>query len=325
MHAVVLSRAQEPNTMHAVVLDADSLGQGIDLTPIEQQVGRLDIHGQTAPEQVVERLTGAEVVLVNKVPISGDNLAALPSLRLICVMATGTNNIDMQAAERLGIKVRNVNAYGTESVAQHTLLLLLSLAARMPLYQRDIQAGKWQQSRFFCLFDHPTLELSGKHLVIVGQGELGSRVATLAEAFGMRVTFAARPGAANDSRPDLASLAPEADAISLHCPLTDATQHLVDAALLERLKPSALLVNCARGGIIDEVAALEVLRDGRLGGLGVDVLPVEPPRDGHPLLDVMGEALNLIVTPHNAWISPEARQRIVALSAENLQDFIAKT
>lgn len=311
--------------MHAVILDADSLGQGIDLSPIEQQLSRLEVHGQTAPEQVVERLTGAEIVLVNKVPISGDDLAALPALRLICVMATGTNNIDMQAARRLGIEVRNVNAYGTESVAQHTLLLLLSLAARMPLYQRDVAAGKWQQSRFFCLLDHPTLELSGKHLAIVGQGELGSRVATLAEAFGMRVTFAARPGATNDARPSLASLAPNADAISLHCPLTDATRHLVDAALLERLKPTALLVNCARGEIIDEAAALNALRAGRLGGLGVDVLPVEPPRDGHPLLDALNEPLNLIVTPHNAWISPEARQRVVALSAKNLQEYISNS
>lgn len=310
--------------MHTVILDADSLGQGIDLSSVEKQVSQLDVHGQTAPEQVLERLTGAEIVLVNKVPISGDDLSALPSLRLICVMATGTNNIDMQAAERLGIKVRNVNAYGTESVAQHTLLLLLSLAARMPLYQRDISAGKWQQSRFFCLLDHPTLELSGKHLVIVGHGELGSRVAALAEAFGMQVTFAARPGATDDSRPDLASLAPKADAISLHCPLTDATRHLVDAALLERLKPTALLVNCARGGIIDEVAALEALRSGRLGGLGVDVLPAEPPRDGHPLLDALNESLNLIVTPHNAWISPEARQRVVDLSARNMQDYISE-
>lgn len=310
--------------MHAVVLDADSLGQGIDLSPIEHQVDQLEVHGQTTPEQVVERLAGAEVAIVNKVLIGGDSLAALPSLKLICVMATGTNNIDMPAAERLGIEVRNVNAYGTESVAQHTLLLLLSLAARMPLYQRDMAAGDWQKSRFFCLFDHSTLQLSGKHLVIVGQGELGSRVATLAEAFGMRVSFAARPGAVNDSRPDLASLAPDADAISLHCPLTDATQHLVDAALLARLKPTALLVNCARGGIIDELAALSALRDDRLGGLGVDVLPVEPPRDGHPLLDALSEQLNLIVTPHNAWISPEARQRIVDLTAENLQAFISK-
>lgn len=309
--------------MHAVVLDAESLGQGIDFSPIEGLVSQLEVHGQTAPEQVVQRLAGAKVAIVNKVLIDGDSLAALPTLRLICVMATGTNNIDMQAAERLGIEVRNVNAYGTESVAQHTLLLLLSLAARTPLYQRDIAAGKWQKSPYFCLFHHPTMQLSGKHLVIVGQGELGSRVATLAEAFGMRVSFSARPGALNDSRPNLVSLAPEADAISLHCPLTEETGHLVDATMLERLKPGALLVNCARGGIIDEIAALDALREGRLGGLGVDVLPVEPPRDGHPLLEALSEPLNLIVTPHNAWISPEARQRIIDLTADNLRAFVS--
>lgn len=309
--------------MHAVVLDADSLGQGIDLSTIRQLTSELTIHAMSQPEQVVERLKDADIVLVNKVLLSANALASLPALRLVCVMATGTNNVDMQAAERLGIEVRNVNAYGTESVAQHTLSMLLSLAARTPLYQRDVAAGKWQKSPFFCLFEHPTMQLSGKHLVIVGQGELGSRVATLAEAFGMRVSFTARPGASNDSRPDLYSLAPEADAITLHCPLTEATEHLVDAALLERLKPGALLVNCARGGIIDEVAALSALREGHLGGLGVDVLPVEPPRDGHPLLEALSEPLNLIVTPHNAWISPEARQRIVDLTADNLRAFLS--
>lgn len=309
--------------MHAVVLDADSLGQGIDFSAIRQLASQLTIHGMSEPEQVVERLKDADIVLVNKVLLNADALASLPALRLVCVMATGTNNVDMQAAERLGIEVRNVNAYGTESVAQHTLFMLLSLAARTPLYQRDVATGKWQKSPFFCLFEHPTMQLSGKHLVIVGQGELGSRVATLAEAFGMRVTFTARPGASNDSRPDLHSLAPEADAISLHCPLTEATEHLVDATLLERLKPGALLVNCARGGIIDELAALGALRDGQLGGLGIDVLPIEPPRDGHPLLEALSEPLNLIVTPHNAWISPEARQRIVELTADNLRAFLS--
>lgn len=311
--------------MHAVLLDADTLGQGVDLSPVRQLTQQLTVYGTSQPQQLAERLEGAEAVLVNKVPLSAELLASLPGLRLICVMATGTNNIDMQAAERLGIEVRNVNAYGTQSVAQHTLLMLLSLAARTPLYQRDVAAGKWQQSPFFCLFEHTTMQLADKHLVIVGQGELGGQVAKLAEAFGMQVNFSARPGATADARSDLASLAPTADAISLHCPLTDATEHLIDAAMLKRLKPGALLVNCARGGIIDEVAALDALREGRLGGLGVDVLPVEPPKDGHPLLDALSEPLNLMVTPHNAWISPEARQRIVDLTANNLRAYADRT
>lgn len=306
--------------MKAVILDAASLGADIDLSPIRERVDELDVHEHTAPEQVRKRLDGAEVAIVNKVVLDGATLEALPSLRSICVLATGMNNIDMPTAEHLGIDVRNVTAYGTASVAQHTLMLILALANRLPLYQRDVAAGRWNVSPFFCLMDHPTLQLEGKHLVVVGQGELGSRVAALAEAFGMRVSFAARPGnEANDRRPALASLAPEADVVTLHCPLSDATRHLFDATLLATLKPGALLVNCARGGIIDEQAALDALREGQLGGLGVDVLPVEPPRDGHPLLDALEESLNLIVTPHSAWITPEARQRIVTLTAENLR------
>ncbi|MCC5881374.1 MAG: D-2-hydroxyacid dehydrogenase [Halomonas sp.] len=305
--------------MKAVILDAASLGPDVDLAPIREHLDVLDVHQASTTEQSRERLAGAQVAIVNKVVLDGATLDALPDLKLICVLATGTNNIDMPTAERLGIPVQNVTAYGTASVAQHTLMLILTLANRLPLYQRDVAAGRWNRSPFFCLMDHGTLQLEGKHLAIVGQGELGSRVAALAEAFGMRVSFAARPGnEGNDTRPGIAELAPEADVISLHCPLTDATRHLFDARLIASLKPAALLVNCARGGIIDEEAALSALRAGRLGGLGVDVLPVEPPRDGHPLLDALSEPLNLIVTPHNAWITPEARQRIVALTGESL-------
>ncbi|GHE19585.1 D-2-hydroxyacid dehydrogenase [Halomonas urumqiensis] len=305
--------------MKAVILDAASLGDDIDLTPIRDSVDELDVHQLSIRDEAAARLAGAEVCIVNKVVLDSATLESLPALRLICVLATGTNNIDMAAAERLGIMVKNVSAYGTASVAQHTLMLTLALANRLPLYQRDVAAGRWGESAFFCMMDHGTLQLEGKHLVIVGQGVLGSQVAKLAEAFGMRVSFAARPGnEANDSRPGLSALADDADVISLHCPLSDATHHLVDAKLLATVKPGALLINCARGGIIDEHAALEALRNGRLGGLGVDVLPVEPPRDGHALIEALAEPLNLIVTPHNAWITPEARQRVVTLTVDNL-------
>lgn len=306
--------------MKAVILDADSLGTDIDLTPLRDCVETLEVHSLSTTEQSGERLAGARVAIVNKVVLDATTLEKLPELSLICVLATGTNNIDMVAAERLGIEVRNVSAYGTASVAQHTLMLILALANRLPLYQQDMRSGRWNQSPIFCLMDHRTLQLEGKHLVVVGQGELGSKVAQLGEAFGMQVSFAARPGnEAKDSRRGFHELAPQADVISLHCPLTEATQHLVNAELLGRLKSGALLINCARGGIIDEQAALAALRDGRLGGLGVDVLPKEPPRDSHPLLDALAEPLNLIVTPHNAWITPEARQRIVSLTVDNLR------
>ncbi|WP_447552997.1 D-2-hydroxyacid dehydrogenase [Vreelandella sp. EE22] len=306
---------------NAVMLDAQSMGPQIDFTAIRECVTHLEIHDQTTPEQAYERLKDAEVVLVNKVKLDRELLNALPSLRLICVMATGLNNIDLEAAKANDITVKNVTAYGTASVSQHTLMLMLTLAARLPRYQQDVAQGAWQQSPFFCLQDYPTLELAGKELVMVGQGELGSEVARLAEAFGMHVNFAARPGSeADDTRPGLDELLPRADVISLHCPLNEDTRHLLNKQRLERAKSSLLVVNCARGGIIDENAALDALREGQIGGLAVDVLPEEPPREGHALLDALakGEALNLIVTPHNAWITPEARQNIIRLTAQNI-------
>ena len=265
----------------AVILDAQSLGPDIDLTAIRNAVTHFEIHQQSTTAQARERLAKADIAIVNKVKLDAETLAQLPSLRLICVLATGLNNIDLEAAKAHGIVVKNVSAYGTASVSQHTLMLMLSLANRLPRYQADI-----------------------------------------ADAFGMQVTFAARPGnEQNDQRPSLDELLPTADVISLHCPLNEATKHLLDKARLAKAKSSLLIVNCARGGIIDEVAALEALRNGDIGGLAVDVLPAEPPSDGHPLLDALANAepLNLIVTPHNAWITPEARQNIVALTADNIR------
>ena len=307
---------------HAVMLDAKSLGPQIDLSAIRDAVTQLDVFDQSSTQQAKERLANADIALVNKVVLDAETLQQLPSLRLICVMATGLNNIDLEAAKALNISVKNVTAYGTASVSQHTLMLMLTLANRLPQYQRDVANGAWQRSDFFCLQDHPTLQLAGKRLVMVGQGELGTEVARLAEAFGMQVTFAARPGNEdNDSRPSLDALLPEADIISLHCPLNADTQHLINRQRLTAAKSSLLVVNCARGGIIDETAALEALRLGTIGGLAVDVLPAEPPRDGHPLLDALSEPLNLIVTPHNAWITPEARQNIIALTANNIAEW----
>lgn len=307
--------------MNAVMLDTASLGEDVDLTPIREAVDTWECYPNTSPSEVAARLQGAEIVLTNKVVLTAEVIRSLPGLRLICVMATGVNNVDTQAAEERGIAVRNVAAYGTASVAQHTLMLLLALANRLPLYQRDVAAGRWQTSDQFCLMNHSTLQLAGKHLVIVGEGELGKEVARLAQSFHMEVSFAARPGNAADKRPSLALLAPKADAISLHCPLTEQTRNLIDTALLASVKPGCLLINCARGGIVDDSAALNALRSGRLGGLGVDVLPEEPPRRGHPLLSALDMPLNLIVTPHNAWITPESRQTIVNKTAQNIVEF----
>ena len=301
--------------MKAVFLDADTLGDDIDLTPIRNAVSELRVFATTSPEELESHLGDAELILTNKVVISAQ---AMAGRRAILVLATGTNNIDLDAARDKNIPVLNVENYGTASVAQHTLMLILALAARLPLYQRDLAQGLWQQHPFFCMMNHKTTELAAKHLVLVGSGNLGTAVARLAEVFGMVVHFAARPGCADDPRPTFDELLGIADVLSFHCPLTKQTRGLLNADRLQQIKPGCLVVNCARGGIIDEEAALVALRAGRIGGLAADVLPVEPPCQGHAVLDALGEGLNLIVTPHNAWTSPEARQKIIELTAQNI-------
>ncbi|GGG47976.1 glycerate dehydrogenase [Pseudohongiella nitratireducens] len=309
--------------MKAVILDAETLGSDVDLSPLEAQLTGLHCYARTEPENVLSRLQGADIAISNKVVLDQAVLAQLPDLKLICVLATGTNNVDGKAAAEQGIEVSNVVAYGSDSVAQHTLMLTLYLAGQQPRYQREIRQGHWQKSPQFCLMQYPTLQLSGKSAVIVGQGELGTRVASLYEAFGMKVSFAARPGKTDDKRQPLDKLVQSADVISLHCPLTAETNELINASLLSKTKRGCLLVNCARGGLINEADALKALREGILAGLAVDVLNQEPPRGGHIFLDAMQEDLNLIVTPHHAWISPEARQTVVQKTAENVTRFLA--
>lgn len=304
--------------MKGVILDAASLGTDVDFSSLEQQLSELVSWPASKPDEVSARIEDAEVVITNKVPLTRALLQQASHLKLICVMATGTNNIDLSAAEDLGIIVRNVEAYGTASVAQHTLMMMLALATRQPMYQSAVAAGEWQQADMFCLMNYPVMQLQGKNLVLVGHGELGKAVARLAEAFGMQVQIAARPGRSDDPRPTLDSLLPQADVISFHCPLTNTTCDLLNKQQFARCKSSVLVINAARGGIVNEKDAIDALREGQIGGLAVDVLTEEPPRHGNPLLDAMKERLNLIVTPHSAWLSPEARQRIVELTAANI-------
>ena len=304
--------------MKAVILDADSLGDGMDLSTVERQVDELVCHPLTAPHEVNQRIADADIVITNKVVLNGDTLRTANQIKLICVLATGMNNIDRDTANELGIAVKNVEAYGTPSVVQHTLMMMLSLATKMPIMQKRMAAGDWQQSPLFTLLDPPTYQLAGKHLVIVGSGELGQAVKKQAEALDMRVTFTARPGKTDDSRPSFDALLPVADVISLHCPLTEDTKGLLNRNNIKHCQPHTLVINNARGGVANEHDVLEALRKRRIGGYATDVLPQEPPKEGHPLLDALNEPLNLIVTPHNAWTSPEARQRIIELTAENI-------
>ncbi|WP_025733751.1 D-2-hydroxyacid dehydrogenase [Carnimonas nigrificans] len=305
--------------MRAVILDLDTMGADISLDPLKECGVELVQWSATSAEQVKERIAGAEIVITNKVPISAEVIKEAPALSLICVLATGTNNIDMQAAEAAGIPVRNVTAYGTPSISQHTFGLIIALANRLKQVDREMAAGAWQRSATIFAFLHPMTQLAGKQLTIVGSGELGRAVAKLAEAFDMQVVFTARPGNNDDTRPPLQDVLPDTDVLSLHCPLTEATRGLINADNLTLLKPGALLVNCARGGVINETDALAALRSGHLGGLAVDVLPEEPPRGGHPLLEALNEDLNLLVTPHMAWGTQEARQRVIELTSENIK------
>lgn len=306
----------------AVFLDHSSLDLGdLDLSRLRGCFDELQLHPATAPHEVAERLQGASVAITNKVHLDAAALAACPDIRLILVSATGTNNVDLQAARAQGIVVSNCQGYGTPSVAQHTLALLLALATRLPDYQQAVADGKWAQARQFCLLDFPIVELEGKTLGLLGHGELGGAVARLAEAFGMRVLSGQLPGRpARDDRLSLAELLPQVDALTLHCPLNDSTRNMIGAAELALLKPGAFVVNTARGGLIDEQALADALRSGHLGGAATDVLSVEPPVNGNPLL--AGDIPRLVVTPHSAWGAVEARQRIVGQLAENAEAFL---
>jgi glycerate dehydrogenase len=305
----------------AVFLDYTSLDLGdLDLAPLRQVFGELTLHEKTTPDQVIERLQGHSVAISNKVPLDAAAFAACPDLKLVLVSATGTNNIDLAAAREHGVTVCNCQGYGTPSVAQHTLLLLLALATRLQDYQAAVRAGRWQQSEQFCLLDFPIVELAGKTLGLLGHGELGSAVARLAEAFGMRVLIGQLPGRpVRDGRLPLDELLPQIDALTLHCPLTEQTRDLIGAEQIALMKPGAFLVNTGRGGLVNEPALAAALRSGHLGGAATDVLTVEPPKNGNPLLDA--DIPRLIVTPHSAWGSREARQRIVGQLAESAEAF----
>lgn len=313
------------NTRRAVFLDHTSLDLGdLDLSPLRDCLGDLQLYADTTSENLIERLQGASVVISNKILLNAETLAACPQLKLILVAATGTNNVDLEAARARGIVVANCQGYGTPSVAQHTLTLLLALATRLLDYQNAVSAGQWQTAKQFCLLDFPIVELEGKTLGLFGHGELGSAVAKLAEAFGMRVLVGQIPGRpARGDRLPLDELLPQVDALTFHCPLNEHTRNFIGARELAMLKPGAFVVNTARGGIIDEQALADALRSGHLGGAATDVLSVEPPRNGNPLLAV--DIPRLIITPHSAWGSREARQRIVGQLTENAQAFFNGT
>jgi len=309
--------------MLGVFLDRDSLDCGdLDFGDLDRVLPDLDYYAATGPEQVAARIAEAEVVISNKVALDAAALRHAPRLRLICVAATGVNNVDLTAAARAGVTVCNCRGYGTPAVVQHVFALLLALCARLPEYRQAVRDGRWQRASQFCLLDYPIRELADKTLGIVGYGELGRGVARLAEAFGMRVLLAQRPGTVEllEDRTPLPLLLPQVDVLSLHCPLTPETRGLIGAWELALMRRDAVLLNTARGGLVDEAMLADALRKGALGGAGVDVLTLEPPTAGNPLL--APDIPNLIVTPHCAWGSRESRQRLVGQLAENVRGYL---
>ncbi len=309
--------------MKAVLLDCNSLGpDDLDLSALMALPVDWTIYPETSDREVCERIVDADIILTNKVPINALSLSQAPRLKIISVMATGTNAVDLQAAAQHQVVVCNAVKYGTGSVVQHVWALILALTTRLADYQRAAVDGTWQDSSLFCLLNFPVEELQGKVLGIVGAGELGRGVAKVAEAFGLEVIYAALPGRqyADQQRVDFKALLSRADIVSLHCPLTDETTNLIDEVELALMKPSAVLINTARGGMVNEVALRRALLNGTIAGAGIDVLTNEPPRQGNPLLD---ETIpNLIVTPHCAWAARQSRQRLVDQTVENVRAFL---
>ena len=261
---------------------------------------------ESDPSQVAERLAGAQVAITNKCRIGADVFASVPGLELVAVAATGTDCVDKEAARAAGVPVTNVTGYAADSVAEHTLALLLALARAVPAYDRAVAEGRWADAPGFCLFDYPIRDLSGRRLGLIGRGTIGRAVAAKASALGMEPVFAARePGAAGRGEIPLAELLATSDAISLHCPLTEETRGLIGREAFAAMERRPFLINAARGGIVDETALAEALDRGLIAGAAFDVASVEPAPQGHPLTVLAGRP-NVIVTPHVAWASASA-------------------
>src|SRR5580700_2189482 len=306
--------------LKTVFLDYDTVSNSdLDIAQLREAAGDLILH-DSSETKIAERIRDADVVLLNKLDLTRELLSGAPRLKLVALAATGTNNVDLVAARELGIAVCNVRAYCTASVVQHVWGLILSLTQHVYEFSRLSQDGSWAKDEAAAVLSHPIRELQGRIFGVVGWGELGRGVARIAEAFGMQVRIAKRPGSAPQSgRVPLDELLAIADVVSLHCPLNEATRGLIGVRELALMKPDALLINTARGALIDGAALAAALKAGRLGGAGIDVLPQEPPLPGEPLVD--GQIPNLLLTPHVAWAAREARQRCIDELAANIQDF----
>ena len=310
--------------MKAVFLDFGTMGATeLDPSPLADIVPDFNAFDSTPAELVAERIEGVDFVFANKARMTKDIISNAASLRFIGLTATGVDNVDLDAAIKHDVAVCNIRAYCTQSIVEHVFAVLLNLTHSVRQYDRIVRAGAWQQADNFCMLELPIRELSAMTIGIVGLGVLGTSVANMARQFGMSVMIAQRPGKQGDpdeGRYDFKDILRDSDVISLHCPLTEDTRGLIGADELSLMKPNAILINTARGGLVDSAALVEALRKHTIAAAAVDVLPQEPPVDGDPLLDYDGD--NLIITPHIAWGTVEARQNAINEVAANLRAFL---
>jgi len=315
--------------MKSVFLDYATMGFGdLDLSSLRKLLPDLEVFDNTLPGEVVERIRDAEVILCNKVQLDADQLdaetlASATSVRFIGLTATGTDNVDLEFAKRNGIAICNLVAYCTQSVVEHVVAVMLSLTHNLPAFQALVRDGDWARADNFCKLDYSLRQLSSLTLGIVGYGELGKGVEKVARQFGMNVLIARRRGTdghENDEREDLGDVLQKSDVLTLHCPLNDQTRNLINAETLALMKTDSILINTARGGLVDSAALVDALSNGTIGAAAIDVLPQEPPADGDPLLDYAGS--NLIITPHIAWATRDARQAAIDELARNYSAFM---
>ena len=309
--------------MKIVILDGYTANPGDLSWKGLEQTGEVTVYDRTSPSETVQRAADADIVLTNKVVLDREKITQLPRLKYIGVLATGYNVVDIEAAHERGVIVTNVPAYSTESVAQMVFAHLLTATNRTEHYAIQNRSGRWAANPDFCYWDFPQMELAGKTFGIVGLGNIGRRVAEIALAFGMKVK--AMTSKSQDLLPagiekaDLQTLLAAADVLSLHCPLTENTRHLINADTLRQMKPTAILINTGRGPLIDDQAVADALQEGRLGAFCADVLTTEPPSSNNPLLSQP----NAFITPHIAWASTEARTRLIQVATDNVRAFIS--
>ncbi len=309
--------------MNIVVLDGYTLNPGDISWDCFTTLGDLKVYDRTPPDQIIHRIGDARAVLTNKTPITDDIMAACPSLKYIGVLATGFNVVDTRAAAIRGITVTNVPTYGTDAVAQHVFALMLELCSHVGAHSDAVNKGRWTASQDFCFWDYPIIEIAGKTLGVVGFGRIGQAVARVAQAFGMTVlandSVSSYSGNEKNIRfVSFGELLKESDIISLHCPLTNETNGMIHTETIDKMKTGVLIINTSRGGLVVEKDLADALQNGKVGGAGLDVLPIEPPGPGSALIG----APNCIITPHIAWAARESRDRLMETACKNLASYL---